>query len=202
MRLLRLATAVILLGAFLGAPVAAREPWERRATAYGRNLMTKEERKAYWREFNALETDSERTAYYNAHVAAMKQRAADRGVSEPEWGPLAPGEESEVTFWRAPYFSDIMTEEEKANYRPSLDAIPDHLDRWRFVAEHIRTMYARGIERGVTVPPTTGFADVFEALGEVPPDAPASITARDAAKAATVGEAGDAPESVEAAPLP
>jgi len=32
-------------------------------------------------------------------------------------------------------------------------------------------MYARGIARGVSVPSTFDFADVFETLGEQPPDA-------------------------------
>lgn len=166
--------AVALLGlSLLTLPcpqAVAREPWVGKPP-YGRSLMTRQERKTYWKEFQALETDEERRAYWDAHVERMKQRVIERGVSEPVNQPNLAGVKGDISFWRPPYFQDIMTEEEQLAYRPTLDSISDRLERTRFVAQHIRKMYARGIARGVSVPSTFDFADVFETLGEQPPDA-------------------------------
>jgi len=161
-----LALALLLL---VGSASGAREPWVGNPP-YGRALMTRAELKTYWREWMALQTDEERRAYWDAHVAKMQQRVAERGLSDPVRETNLAGVAGKVSFWRPPYFQDIMTDEEQRAYRPSLDAIPDRMDRWRFVANHIRTMYARGVERGVSVPSTYDFRDVFEALGELPPD--------------------------------
>lgn len=198
MRPYLIAIAAASLVAVLAAPVAARPPWEGRPP-YGRDLMTRAERKTYRLEFQALQTDAERDTYYSEHVEKMKHRAWERGVAEPVVGPNLSDDEQPVTFWRAPYFEDMMTPEERANYAPALDAIPDRLDRWRFVAKHIRTMYARGIERGVTVPPTDRFANVFEALGEEPPDARARTSANETGSAAATGDA-DADEAEAPSP--
>jgi hypothetical protein len=65
-----------------------------------------------------------------------------------------------------PYFTDIMTPEERANYRSDLDGIPDRDDRRRYVADHIRRMQARADERGVSAPSAKDFDDVFDGLEE------------------------------------
>jgi len=161
--------AVWLAGSF-AAPAMAASDWEGHPP-YGNDMMTRAERKAYWREFLALPSDADRDAHYEVHIEKMNQRAVERGVSEPLKHRNSSKEpKQKPRFWRAAYFDEIMTEEERDGYAPSLDAIPGRLERSRFVARHIRTMYARAQERGVSAPLADGFDDVFEALGEVPPD--------------------------------
>jgi hypothetical protein len=190
------ATAFALV--LMTAPAAARPAWKGHPP-YGNDMMTRTERKAYWREFLALETDADRDAYYVVHIERMKQRALERGVSEPEMHRYIDDADRKVVFWRPPYFEEIMTDEELANYVPALDALPDRLDRTRFVAEHIRTMYFRALERGVSAPSIEPFDDVFETLGEVAPDKPTRLSAK-AAEAAAKSDEGDEAEP-EAQPI-
>jgi len=160
--------AAFLVGAF-AAPAADIPDWQGRPP-YGKDLMTDSEKKTYWREFLALRTDADRDAYWDAHVEKMKQRAVERGVSMPKMFRKRSTEPKKPRFWGPPYFEEMMTEEEIENYYPSLEAIPDRLDQTRFVAAHIRTMYARALERGVSAPLTVEFDYIFETLGEDPPD--------------------------------
>jgi hypothetical protein len=117
----------------------------------------------------------------------------------PGLGTYIVDADRKVVFWRPPYFEEIMTDEELANYVPALDALPDRLDRTRFVAEHIRTMYFRALERGVSAPSIEPFDDVFETLGEVAPDKPTRLSAK-AAEAAAKSDEGDEAEP-EAQPI-
>ena len=155
------ALAVLQLVALVATPALARNVWEKRA-AHGAAMMTKAEKKTYWREFLALETDAERQAYWDAHVAKMEARALERGVALPDPPKVLTEEERNLGFWRPPYFPEIMTEEELASYRPDLDAIPDREARRRYVADHIRRMQARAEARGVAAPSADEFKDVFD----------------------------------------
>lgn len=162
-----------LLFAWLAAPVAAREIWEGKPP-HGRDLMSPSERRLFWREFLALETDDERRSYWLAHNEAMDRRAEEWGVSlEP--ARTGTGGDGHIGFWRPPYFTDIMTEEEQAKYRTDLDALPVRESRQQYVREHILRMQLRAAERGISIPSARAFDDVFE------------VTTADEAAAAVLG---------------
>lgn len=177
--------AVVLL---MTTPALAKNIWDKRP-AYGAGMMSKAEKKTYWREFLSLETDEERQAYWDDHVAKMTQRAVEWGVSPPTLPRILTEEERNLGFWRAPYFQDIMTDEELANYRSDLDAIPDRNDRRRYVADHIRRMQARAKERGISIPSAQEFDDVFD-----PPetaDVPVTAVAEDESEDIDENDDGD-----------
>jgi hypothetical protein len=152
------ALAVVLL---VATPALAQNVWDKQP-AYGGRMMSKAEKKLYWREFLAFETDEERQVYWDDHVAKMTKRALEWGVSPPRQRKVLSKGERFLGYWRRPYFPDMMTEEEAANYRSDLDAIPDRDDRRRYVADHIRRMQARAESRGVSVPSAAEFDDVFD----------------------------------------
>jgi hypothetical protein len=152
--------ALLLLA--LALPAKAREIWEGRPP-HGRDLMTRSERKQFWHEFLALETDAERERYWLEHIRKMDRRALEWGVElepanldGPSNRPLGP--------WRPAYFQDIMTDEEKRAYRSDLNAIPDREDRRTYVRNHILRMQLRAAKRGISIPSARRFDDVFDGI--------------------------------------
>jgi len=145
-----------------GKPAEAKEVWDRQPP-HGRDLMTRSERREFWHQFLALQTDDERRDFWLAHNAKMDQRALEWGVSLEPARDIPPGYVN-VGFYRPPYFSDIMTEDEIAHYRSDLDALPDREDRRRYVREHIVKMQVRAAERGVSIPSALEFDDVFDGI--------------------------------------
>jgi len=145
----------------LATPALAKNVWDNQA-AWGGRMMSSVEKKIYWKDFLALETDEERQAYWDAHVAKMTKRGLEWGVSLPKPRRILTEEERYLGFWRMPYFQEIMTKEESAHYRSDLDAIPDENDRRRYVADHIRRMQARAAARGISIPSARKFDDVFD----------------------------------------
>jgi len=157
------AALLVLVAAATAA--AAREPWEGRQP-YGLSMMTKEERQAYWREIRALPTAEEREAYWLAHIDKMEQRALERGVElPPPPRRLIPDSEQKARP-AAPYFQEIMTDEEIEAYYDGLEALTTIPERRAYIADHIKRMQERGRERGVSLPSTADFAYALKDQGE------------------------------------
>jgi hypothetical protein len=160
-------TIVGLLGLALFAQAAtARDPWEGRPI-YGRELMSRDEIKAYRETLKAFETYDEKAAFWLAEIERMKQRALDAGVALPDPPRYrAPGEKP-VPRPKEPYFKEIMTPEEVEQYYDAVRGLPVPAERDAYIAEHIVRMRTRGFERGVSVPSTYEWNYVFE--NEQPP---------------------------------
>jgi hypothetical protein len=143
----------------------ARDPWQGRRP-YGLAMMTEEERQTYWDEILALPTVEEKEAYWKAHNDRMTQRALERGVSlPPPPRRLIPPEEQPV-HQGAPYFQDIMTEEERQTYDEELGALLVPAERRAYIAEHVERMRARGLARGVSLPSTADLEDILKEHAE------------------------------------
>jgi hypothetical protein len=135
-------------------------------------MMSEEERKAYWKELRALPTVEEKEAYWLEHIERMEQRALERGVSLPPRPrrPIPDGEK--VARPAAPYFYEIMTEEEREAYYEALAKLTVLSERRAFMADHILRMQARGRARGVSLPSAADWAYVFEGRDAVTAVAP------------------------------
>jgi hypothetical protein len=114
------------------------------------------------KEIRALSSVEEQEAYWRAHIERMEQRALARGVALPPPPRRLIPDNEQVVRPRAPYFSAIMTDEEREAYYETLGALEDRAERRAFVADHIERMRARGLARGVSLPSTADFADVLE----------------------------------------
>jgi hypothetical protein len=149
--------------ALVAAPTTAlaRNPWEGQVV-YGRPMMTSEERQIYWDEILALPTVEEKEAYWTAHIARMQQRALARGVALPPPPRRLIPQSEQLVHQRAPYFGEIMTEEERQTYDKELGALLDLAERRAYIAKNIERMRARGLARGVSLPSTADFSDVLE----------------------------------------
>ena len=156
---LAFAASLVLVAAATTA--VARDPWQGRPP-YGLAMMTEEERKTYWRELQALSSVEEKEAYWLAHNERMTQRALVRGVAlPPPPRRLIPDSEQQIRP-AAPYFREIMTDEELEAYYEGLGALEALSERRAFIADHIGKMRARGLARGVSLPSTTDWAYALE----------------------------------------
>jgi len=156
--------SLVLVAAATTAP--ARNPWEGQPI-HGKDLLSRAERKTYWRELQALETVEEQEAYWRAHVERVEKLALERGVALPKLPKMrVPDSEQRLVYSRPPYFEEIHTPEERAAYHETLDALKDPAERNAFIRNHIEKMRARGLARGLSLPSTANFAYVFESEGE------------------------------------
>lgn len=146
-------TASLVLLA-VATTAAARNPWEGRPP-YGVDMLTQEERKTYWREIRALPSVEEQEAYWRAHIEKMQQRALERGLEPPTPPRRLIPDAAQKPRPAAPYFDEIMTEEEIEAYFEGLEALTDLPERRAFIADHVDRMRARGRARGVSLPSTT-----------------------------------------------
>jgi len=161
MRSCVLAFAALLVLAAAATTAVVRNPWQGRPP-YGLSMMTDEERSTYWKELQALSSTEEQEAYWRAHIERMTQRAQARGVSlPPPPRRLIPDSEQQARP-AAPYFYAIMTEEEREAYYEGLGKLTVLAERRAFMADHIETMQARGLARGVSLPSAVDWAYVFE----------------------------------------
>jgi hypothetical protein len=156
-----LAFAVLLLLVAAATTAVARNPWEGRPP-YGLPMMTEEERKTYWKEIQALSSAEEQEAYWLAHIERMKQRGLARGVALPPPPRRLTPDTQQQARPAAPYFQEIMTDEELEAYYERLGALKVPAERRAFIADHIEGMRARGLVRGVSLPSTANFADILE----------------------------------------
>jgi hypothetical protein len=125
-------------------------------------MMSEEERKAYWEGLQALPTVEEKEAYWLDHVERMEQRALERGVSLPPRPKKLVPDREQVARPAAPYFYEIMTEEEREAYYEGLGKLTVLSERRAFIAGHVLRMQARGRARGVSLPSAADWAYVFE----------------------------------------
>jgi len=154
--------------ALLAPTAAARDPWEGQRV-YGYPLMTKAELVRYRNTIDAFETHDEKLAFWFSEIERMQQRAIAMGVQLPDPPKYrAPGYKPKVRD-KDPYFMDIMTDEEVAEYHERLGALESVPDRRVFKADHIMRMRARGFARGVSVLGTYDWDYVFD-NGKRPPD--------------------------------
>ena len=156
-----LAFAVLLVLVAAATTAVARNPWEGRPP-YGLPMMTEEERKTYWKEIQALSNAEEQEAYWLAHIERMKQRGLARGVALPPPPRRRIPDAQQQARPAAPYFQQIMTDEEQETYYEGLKALDVPAERRAFIADHIERMRARGVARGVSPPSTADFAYALE----------------------------------------
>lgn len=160
-RVLAFAASLVLVAAATTA--LARNPWEG-TPPYGGPMMTRAERKIYWKELTGRPTVEEREVYWRSHVEKMQQRALERGVQlPPPPKKLIPDREQPRRRERPPYFPEIMTEEEIQVYEETLKSLEDQAERHAFIAGHIEKMKARALARGLSIPSTADFADALKA---------------------------------------
>jgi len=196
----RLAWLLAWLAVSANAPAFAAEfkyPWQG-GVVYGRDLLSREERKAYWRELNALATDAEKEAYWRAHIAKMQEIARRRGVSIED-PPRIKDKPNPKTWWRDPYFSEIMTREEVAAYRRDLDAMATTAEHDAYRAAHIRRMQERARRRGIGMLSTEDWEPILRAdaarraaAGEASEEVSNEVTANETAAAPAAGASADA----------
>jgi hypothetical protein len=139
----------------------ARNPWEGRPP-YGSTMMSEEERETYRKEIRAPSSVEEQEAYWRAHIERMQQRALARGVALPPPPRRLIPDHEQVPRPRAPYFYEIMTDEEREAYYETFGSFEDPAERRAFVADHIERMRARGLARGISLPSTADFADALK----------------------------------------
>ncbi|MFQ5417589.1 MAG: hypothetical protein ACE5FL_11135 [Myxococcota bacterium] len=124
-----------------------------RGIVYGRAMLSREERQAYWHELQALPTPEEQEAYWKAHGEKMKALALARGVAiEPhplDRQRLNTGAKNAPP----PYFAGLMSDEENAEFAKMMWFMTNPDARARYQAKQIRAMQKRAVERGVTYPP-------------------------------------------------
>lgn len=162
------------------------DPWTR-GIVYGRELLTEAERRDYWREIQALETEEEKRAYWEAHIERMQQLALERGVAI-EAPPNAPRRELDPRpFSHVPYFRELMTTAEQDAYRDTVFDIHDDDERNRFVSSHILRMRQRAISRGLTYPGLTPYEKAAVAASGMSVD-PLNADAPGAAEPDAAGE--------------
>jgi len=163
-------TIVGLLGlALLVQTAAARDPWEGQPV-YGNELMTRAEIDQYRATMRALETREEKIAFWSSEIERMQQRALEWGVQLYDPPKLRePGQKKSEPKDREPYFIEVMTDEEIADYYSRLKEMEDPAERRAFKADHIVRMRARGFARGISVPGTADWNYVFDS-GHPPPD--------------------------------
>jgi hypothetical protein len=140
-------------------------------------MMSDEEKRTYWKGIQALPSVEEKEAYWLAHIERMKQRALERGVSLPRPPRRRIPDGEQVPRPAAPYFYEIMTDEEREAYYEGLGKLKLLPERRAFIADHIERMQARGRARGVSLPSAADWAYVFE--GRAPKTAvePAEVAA-------------------------
>jgi len=175
--------ALLALSASLPAFAADfKYPWQG-GVVYGRDLLSRQDRRAYWRTLNRLKTREAQEAFWRAHVAKMQELARQRGVAIED-PPEIKDKPNPKTLWRDPYFSEIMTREEIDAYRRDLDAMTTTAERDAYRAAHIGRMQDRARRRGIGMKSTLDWDPILEA---------------DAARKADAAE-GDAPEDEAAVP--
>jgi hypothetical protein len=141
-----------LLCALVCPSVAAADgPWNR-GIVYGRTMLTRDERGEYWTALDALETDEEKQAYWEAHIERMQKLALERGVEIEKPPNAAKRKLDERKFSHVPYFRELMTPEELQAYRDTVWHIDADAERNVFVSTHILEMRTRAVSRGVTYP--------------------------------------------------
>jgi hypothetical protein len=172
MRSAVLAFTALLVLVIAATTAAARNPWEGRPP-YGLSMMTQQERQTYWKELQALPTAEEQEAYWLAHIEKMKQRALERGVELPPPPRRLIPDDQQKARPAAPYFEEIMTDEEIEAYYDGLEALTVPSERKAFIADHIKRMQERGLERGISLPSTADFAYALkgqDGTGSVAPE--------------------------------
>jgi hypothetical protein len=156
---LAFAASFVLLAAATTA--VARNPWEGQPP-YGVPMMSDEEKRTYWKEIQALPSVEEKEVYWLAHIERMEQRALERGLSLPPPPRRRIPDSEKVALPAAPYFYEIMTDEEREAYYEGLGKLTVLVERRAFIADHIERMQARGRTRGVSLPSAADWAYVFE----------------------------------------
>ena len=103
---------------------------------YGSKLMTKKERKQYRKELAKLQTIQERERYQIAHEKKMQDRARIEGkdLVPPGHGPV--------------YGGELMTVQERNEYREALRVAGSNAERQKLMAEHREAMQLRAKARG------------------------------------------------------
>jgi hypothetical protein len=129
---------------------------------FGRDLLSKEERQAYWRNLNERKTHEEKEAFWRSHIAKMQELARQRGVAIED-PPRIKDKPNPKTWWRDPYFSEIMTREEVAAYRRDLDAMTTEAEHDAYRAAHIYRMQERARSRGIGLLSTSDWDHILEA---------------------------------------
>ena len=98
---------------------------------YGSELMTEEERNRYRKQLENKETEQARDQYRNQHEEQMQERARSEGkdLVPPGQGPV--------------YGGELMTVEERNQYREQLRRMETEEERLQFQAQHREKMDAR-----------------------------------------------------------
>lgn len=98
---------------------------------YGSELMTAEERNRYRNELRQLATVQEREKYQARHEAKMQERARTEGkdLVPPGQGPV--------------YGGELMTVQERNQYREKLRTLGSEEEKQKFMAEHREEMRLR-----------------------------------------------------------
>ena len=98
---------------------------------YGHELMSKKELKQYRRQLEAMKTARARELYQLEHEERMRERAVqqNRDLAPPGQGPV--------------YRGDLMSVQERNEYREQLRSMQSEDERTRFVARHREEMDRR-----------------------------------------------------------
>ena len=133
---------------------------------YGYQLMTPQERTEYRTRMRSLKTKAERDAFRAQHHEQMRKRAAERGVTLPErpmsrgggWGagrnaPMS-GKGMMQGGRMRPYIYgyQLMTPQERTEYRSKMRSLKTQAERDALRAEHHEQMRKRAAEKGITLP--------------------------------------------------
>ena len=109
------------------------------AEIYGSDLMSEEERNQYRKQLQNMKTVEERNQYQAQHEKMMQERAQQQGkdLVPPGQGPIFGGE--------------LMTVQERNQYREQLRLIGTEEERTQFMAQHREKMQlrAKALEREV-----------------------------------------------------
>jgi hypothetical protein len=138
---------------------------QKKERAYGSQLMTKEEQTEYQARMRAAKTPEERKQIRKEHHEKMKAKAAERSVTLPDqppargmgkgMGAASQGQTTQDMKGGAKdrvYGSQLMTKEERAEYRAKRQTAKTPEEREKIRKEHHEKMKARAAERGVTLP--------------------------------------------------
>jgi hypothetical protein len=109
------------------------------AEIYGSDLMSEEERNQYRKQLQNMKTVEERNQYQAQHEKMMQERAQQQGkdLVPPGQGPI--------------YGGELMTVQERNQYRERLRQIGTDEERTQFMAQHREKMElrAKALEREV-----------------------------------------------------
>lgn len=156
--LVAVAGGVLLLPAELRAQDARKPPAR---GPYGWQVMTEEEKVEYSQTLERLTTPESRAAFRVEHRETMKARAREQGISlsgpgdrkagPPKAGGRGAKPRRQGASGRHPVGWDLMSEQEKAAYKDTLQQLGTREERTAFREEHREKMEARAAAEGVTL---------------------------------------------------